>query len=374
MRPDTQRWRSKPHAWHTARNPKRRFLFWRFAMVFGFMWLMFVAALVLVSLAYLALRPATGDFIPELLIVCSIPFVFTLLIFILGRWAFSRIGAPLVDVMAAADAVAEGDLDVQVRENMPGEYGRLARSFNRMTARLRTAEQQRRSLTADVAHELRTPLHIVQGNLEGILDGVYQPDEAHINATLEETRLLSRLIEDLQTLSLAESGALPLHRSHVPVGDLLSDVLTSFSAQAESTGIAIELDLPAEPNDMEVYVDVDRMDQVLSILVVNALRHTPSGGRITLAAARLSDEVRLTVADDGVGILPEDLPYVFDRFWVGERSRSRQAGAGSGLGLAIVRQLVQAHQGIIQVESQPGHGTTFTIILPCDRQASGKVV
>lgn len=363
MRADKHGWRSQRHAWQSGRNPKRRYLFWRFVMVFGMIWLVFIAALLLVSLAFLALRPAAGNFLPELLIVCSIPLGFTLLILILGRWAFSRVGAPLVDVMAAADAVAEGDLDVQVRENMPGEYGRLARSFNRMTARLRTAELQRRSLTADVAHELRTPLHIVQGNLEGILDGVYQPDEAHIRATVEETRLLSRLVDDLQTLSLAESGALPLHRIRVSADDLLSDVLTSFSAQAESANIALELDVTAQPDDLMVLVDPDRIDQVLSNLVVNALRHTPSGGKVTLGAARLPDSVRLTVSDTGVGILPDDLPHIFDRFWKGERSRSRLSGAGSGLGLAIARQLVQAHQGTIQVESQPGQGTSFTIDL-----------
>ncbi len=363
MRPDQHGWHSRRHAWQSGRDPKRRFLFWRFVMVFGFVWLVFIAALVLVSLAYRTLQPASGRFLPELFIICSIPFGFTLLVALLGRWAFSRVGVPLVDVMAAADAVAEGDLEVQVRENMPGEYGRLARSFNRMTARLRTAEQQRRSLTADVAHELRTPLHIVQGNLEGVLDGVYQPDEAHIRATLEETRLLSRLVDDLQTLSLAESGALPLHRIQVLAADLLSDVLTSFSAQAESEGITLEQVLPAQPDDLEVLVDPDRMDQVLSNLVANALRHTPSGGTITLGAARLPDAVRLTVTDTGVGIPAEDLPYIFDRFWKGERSRSRLSGAGSGLGLAIARQLVEAHQGSIQVESQPGQGTTFIIDL-----------
>ena len=146
------------------------------------------------------------------LILCGVPFGFLLLLILSGRWAFRRYGAPMVEVMAAADAVAEGDLSVRVREEAPGEMGRLAHSFNRMTAELERAEQQRRNLTADVAHELRTPLHIIQGNLEGMLDGVYEPTPEHIKATLEETRLLSRLVDDLQTLSLAEAGQLPLHR------------------------------------------------------------------------------------------------------------------------------------------------------------------
>ena len=149
-----------------------------------------------------------------LLLACGVPLVFALLAAGFGGWAFRRFGSPVIDVMAAADAVAEGDLSVRVSENIPGEFGRLARSFNRMTAELAHADQQRRNLTADVAHELRTPLHIIQGNLEGMLDGVYSATPEHINATLEETRLLSRLVEDLQTLEPGGGGrAAPAPRS-----------------------------------------------------------------------------------------------------------------------------------------------------------------
>jgi two-component system OmpR family sensor kinase/two-component system sensor histidine kinase BaeS len=287
---------------------------------------------------------------------------FPLLALAFAVLAFREFGPPISNVMAAADAVAEGNLEVRVPENSPGEFGRLARSFNRMTSELARAEQQRRNLTADVAHELRTPLHVIQGNLEGILDGVYEPTPEHINATLEETRLLARLVNDLQTLSLAEAGQLPLHPQQIAVADLLADVVTSFNGQAAEAGVEIRVDAPAP--ELQIYADADRLDQVLSNLVGNALRYTPAGGCITLGGAAQPDgNIRLVVADTGQGISAEDLPFIFDRFWRGDRARTR-LGGGTGLGLAIARQLVQAHGGQIHVSSEIGQGTTFTITLP----------
>jgi two-component system OmpR family sensor kinase/two-component system sensor histidine kinase BaeS len=298
-----------------------------------------------------------------LLAACVIPLAFFGLVSLFGSLVFRRFGTPLADIMAAADAVAEGDLSVRLREEAPGELGRLAQSFNRMTAELARTEQQRRNLTADVAHELRTPLHIIQGNLEGILDGVYEPDPEHISATLEETRLLSRLISDLQTLSLAEAGQLPLHKMNITAADLLADVAASFAGQAAEQGVELRVEIDEENPPPEFSVDPDRLDQVLSNLVSNALRYTPQGGQIILRALALPGGARLVVEDMGAGISPEDLPYIFDRFWRGDRSRTRGGGAGSGLGLAIAKQLVQAHGGRIGVESRPGAGTTFTIDL-----------
>jgi len=248
--------------------------------------------------------------------------------------------------MDAADTVARGDLSVRVPVRGPGEFARLAESFNHMTAELERADQQRRNLTADVAHELRTPLHIIQGNLEGILDGVYEPTEEHINATLGETRALARLVEDLRTLSLAEAGQLPLAHEPVDVRELLADVATSFSGQAEGAGVALRTETPASEAALTISGDAGRLDQVLSNLLANALRHTSSGGSITL---------------------PADLPYIFDRFWRGDPARTHTRGVGSGLGLAIARQLVQAHGGRIAVQSQVGVGTQFTIDLPVAR-------
>jgi two-component system OmpR family sensor kinase/two-component system sensor histidine kinase BaeS len=295
---------------------------------------------------------------------CGLSLAMPLLAAALARRAFRDIATPLADVMSAADAVAEGDLSVRVPARGPHEFGRLARSFNRMIAELERADQQRRNLTADVAHELRTPLHIIQGNLEGVLDGVYEPTADHIGATLEETRLLTRLVEDLRTLSLAEAGQLVLVQEWVDVAELLADVGTSFSGQAEAAGIDLGVEIEGEPSDLTITGDAGRLDQVLSNLMANAVRYTHSGGSITLQAGPLNDGIRIIVRDTGEGIPAGDVPYVFDRFWRGDRSRSHAGGAGSGLGLAIARQLVQAHGGRIEVESALGEGTTFTIELP----------
>jgi len=351
--------------WHPGHRDKRRFVIGRFIITFGLLALLFIAALVIIgSLAFGPLQVALPRTLALVLLLCGVPFGFLMLAGLGAGWAFRRYGAPMVEVMAAADAVAEGDLSVRVGEGATGELGRLARSFNRMTAELERAEQQRRNLTADVAHELRTPLHIIQGNLEGVLDGVYQATPEHIQATLEEARLLSRLVEDLQTLSLAEAGQLPLHRQRLSALDLLQDAATSFAGQAAEAGVALELQAGDPPDELEVEVDPDRMGQVLNNLVANALRYTPAGGVIELRAMRVADGVRLSVQDSGAGIPAEDLPYVFDRFWRGDRARGRSPGAGSGLGLAIARQLVQAHGGRISVESPAGAGTKFTIEFP----------
>lgn len=357
-------WKKHAPPWVTDGARKRRLILHRFGMAFGGMVLLYLGAIALAL--YLIYRPLHGVFpSPPLLflVICGLPVGFTLLAGIAFGVAFRRYGSPLAEVMAAADAVAGGDLTVRVRENIPGELGRMARSFNRMTAELERAEQQRRNLTADVAHELRTPLHIIQGNLEGILDGVYQATPEQITAMLEETRLLARLVSDLQTLSLAEAGELPLHRAPVLVSDLLEDVAASFSGESAQAGVDLRVVVAAQDAALEVNVDPDRIDQVLSNLVANALRHTPEGGKILLRAAALQGgeehHVRLSVEDTGTGIVPEDLPFIFDRFWRGDRSRTRREGAGSGLGLAIARQLVQAHGGAIHVESAPGEGTKF---------------
>jgi two-component system OmpR family sensor kinase/two-component system sensor histidine kinase BaeS len=302
---------------------------------------------------------------------CGLSLALPLLAAGLGVLAFRGIATPLADVMAGADAIAEGDLSVRVPvpERGPDDFGRLAQSFNRMAEELERADQQRRNLTADVAHELRTPLHIIQGNLEGVLDGVYQPTGEHLDATLDETRALARLVDDLRTLSLAEAGQLPLVWESVDVAELLADVSTSFSGQAEAAGIDLRVELEGDSSLPEISADAGRLDQVLSNLMGNALRHTPASGAITLRAEPSDGGVRIVVRDTGEGIPAEDLPYVFDRFWRGDRSRSHASGAGSGLGLAIARQLVQSHGGRISIASQVGEGTAFTIELPGDGSA-----
>ena len=283
-----------------------------------------------------------------------------LLVMMSAGFFFLRVGSPVAELMAAADAVAAGDLSVRVREIGRGNIARFARRFNRMTAELQRAETARRNLTADVAHELRTPLQIIQGNLEGALDGVYEPTPEHLRATLDETQRLARLVGDLQTLSLAEAGQLPLHRREVMAADLLEDVAARFAGAAAEAGVVLKV-TPDDGSPL-LMVDPERLESVLSNLTANALRHTPAGGHITLSAAVVPGGATLTVADTGEGIAADDLPFVFDRFWRGDRARGRTAGAG--LGLAIARQLVLAHGGEIDVSSAAGEGTTFTLFLP----------
>ncbi len=364
-------WRHAPPRWSAGMPHKRRALVRGFVLILGMFALLFVLAVALITALLLGpLQQPLSNPAFAVALFCSVPLVFFFLIILLGGWAFRRFATPVADVMAAADAVAAGDLSTRVREDRPGEFGRLAKSFNRMTTELEHAEQQRRNLTADVAHELRTPLHIIQGNLEGIQDGVYAPTPEQIQMILDETHLLTRLVDDLQTLSLVEAGQLPLHHSWFSATELLTGVAASFSGQAAAAEIEILVNDLDSPQDLQLFADADRLDQVLSNLVANALHHTPSGGRITLEARTVQGGTELRVQDTGSGIPPEDLPYIFDRFWRGDRARTRQTGIGSGLGLAIARQLVQAHGGTIRAESESGQGTTFIIELPTPSEES----
>ena len=199
---------------------------------------------------------------------------------------------------------------------------------------------------------------------KGIVDGVYAPTADHIAATLEETRLLGRLVDDLGTLSLAESGQLSLVKEGVDVHEFLLDVAGAFSSQAEAAGIEIEVRSTAGERPGVLTADVGRMQQVIGNLVANGLRHSRRGGTITLRAEVTAYTVRIEVEDRGEGIPADDLPFIFDRFWRGDRSRSHVETAGGGLGLAIARRLVQAHGGRLDVRSEVGLGTTFTIQLP----------
>jgi len=297
------------------------------------------------------------------LLLCGTPFVLVVLAITIIIRLYTRFGKPLEELFNAINAVEEGNLSVRVSENKSDMFSDLIKRFNKMVGELERAEQQRRNLTADIAHELRTPLHIIQGNLEGIVDGVYEPTSEHINNTLDETRLLARLVNDLQTLSLAETGQLPLHPTRFLIADLIHDLGSSFSAQATSQSIDLKTEI-ANPNQ-ELTADYDRLTQVLSNLISNALRHTPNGGTVSIETGIGSSperNVRIAVIDSGLGIAPEDLPFIFDRFWRGDKSRSERTH--SGLGLAITKQLIHAHGGTIEAQSLVGKGTTFTIELP----------
>jgi two-component system OmpR family sensor kinase/two-component system sensor histidine kinase BaeS len=275
---------------------------------------------------------------------------------LVGR-TLRRTARPIGDVMEAADRVAGGDYSARVRERGPGELRRLARSFNTMAERLEAGEDVRRNLLADVAHELRTPLSVIQGDVEGMLDGLYPSDPAHLQLVLEETKVMSRLLEDLQTLSTAEAGALPLHRQLVEPEELVADAVAASRTRADAAKVALSTRVaPVLPR---VDVDPVRIGEVFANLLLNAIRHTPPGGSVEVAAERADDgRVAFVVHDTGRGIDPRVLPHVFDRF-------VKAAGSGgAGLGLAIARSLIQAHGGRITADTSPREGTTMRFLLP----------
>jgi len=298
------------------------------------------------------------------LLVCGAPFAAVVLFIFTAFNLYTRFGKPLEQLFNAINEIEDGNLSVRVPENKSDMFSDLIKRFNKMVGELERAEQQRRNLTADIAHELRTPLHIIQGNLEGIVDGVYEPTTEHINNTLDETKLLARLVNDLQTLSLAETGQLPLHPTRFLLADLIQDLTSSFASQVASQGVDLQT-IMVDPYQ-KLSADYDRLNQVLSNLISNALRHTPKGGFISIETGSASSSertVRITVKDSGEGIASEDLPFIFDRFWRADKSRSDRVH--SGLGLAITKQLIHAHHGTIEAQSDgvPGRGTTFVIEL-----------
>jgi signal transduction histidine kinase len=230
-----------------------------------------------------------------------------------------------------------------------------------MTERLATDEERRRNLLADVTHELRTPLAVIRGNLEGLMDGLYPRDEEHLRPIVEETKVMARLLDDLQMLSTAEAGALRLRREPTAPSELLDDAVGAFRPAADDAGV--RLDLIAAPGLPLVSVDRVRIAEVLANLLSNALRHTPDGGTIAVSATRGDQTVEIEVANTGPGIAPDDLPHVFERFARSPDSR------GAGLGLTIAKSLVEAHGGRIGVESVLGEGARFTVSLPVDAPA-----
>ena len=276
-----------------------------------------------------------------------------LAIFLIAR-AGRRFASPFADVMEAADRVAAGDYETRVEERGSREVRRLGHAFNEMAERLGTNEARRRQLLADVAHELRTPLSVIRANLEAILDGLYPMDEAQLRRVLEEPTVMARLLDDLQTMSTAEAGALTLHREQIAPQLLIDAAVGSFAAQAQEKGVRLEARVDIPP---DIEVDRLRIGEVLSNLLSNALRHTPSGGEVVVTAVATGNGTEFSIADTGSGIAQEQLPHVFDRF-------SRAPGSpGVGLGLAIAKSLVEAHGGEIRAESDTT-GTTISFELP----------
>ena len=280
-----------------------------------------------------------------------------ILIFFLSR----RITSPIGVLVKAARRLGQGDLSQRVQLRGEGEVAALAQSFNTMAADLEHDEQLRRNLIADVAHELRTPLSNIQGYLEAIRDRVMKPNAATISSLNEEVALLSRLVNELQELSLAETGELKLVYQAEDITRLVKQAVTTWQPQVAAKDISLSLDLP--DNLSLVNIDWQRVNQVLHNLLENALAYTGRGGTITVAAAKQGDWVEVSVSDTGEGIPAGDLPNIFERFYRVDRSRARATG-GSGLGLTIARRLVEAHGGRITVQSELGKGSRFSFTLP----------
>ena len=269
---------------------------------------------------------------------------------------YYRIKARVLDLIEGAARVEAGDYAARVPERGPREVRNLARAFNAMSGRLEETDEARRRLLADVSHELRTPLTVMQGTLEGMIDGLYPVDEAHLAPVLEETRVLARLVEDLRTLSLSEAGCLRLHREPTSLGTLLRDVASGHQPASAAAGVRLVVEGTDGLPTMEI--DPARIRQVVTNLIANALRFTPAGGRVTVTARRLDDGVLVAVRDNGSGMEAEALEHAFDRFY-------RSPGSpGSGLGLPIARNLVEAHGGRIEIESAQDSGTEVRFTLP----------
>lgn len=285
----------------------------------------------------------------------------TLVALALGVFLARTLTRPVRELTAATQALAQGEMPQQVPVRSQDELGELAASFNQMSADLARAVELRRQMTADVAHDLRTPLAVMAGYLEALRDGVLSPSPERFETMHLEAQHLRRLVEDLRTLSLADAGELTLNREALPPGVLLEQAAAAYQHQAGRQGIALTVD--AAPDLPPISVDPDRLAQVLGNLIGNALRHTPAGGQIRLAAGHEGRHVRLTVRDTGSGIPADELPHVWDRFYRGGAAREGDGGE-SGLGLAIARSIVGVHGGTISAKSSPGQGTTFTINLP----------
>jgi len=365
-------WAGERPEWWPADDswpPRRRPRPWRgFGCLFGFLFIIGVLGLVSIAASVvggvLAAPGLPGHLIRLTALLVAVAVAAAL---IRAGTAIRGSGTVLDELVDQAARVEAGDYGARVDVTGPASrpVRDLVRGFNTMAARLEADEAQRRSLLADVTHELRTPLTVIAGNVEAILDGVHPADAAHLEAILEETRVLSRLVEDLRTLALSEGGSLSLHREPTDLDVLCAEVAMSFAAAAETADVSLET---AVDDDIPL-VDVDpvRIREVLGNLVSNAIRHTPAGGRVTITGRRARakpgpiaaiERIELVVRDTGPGIDPALLPHIFERFARG------QGSTGTGLGLSIARGLIELHGGMIAASSPPGGGTEIRIELP----------
>jgi signal transduction histidine kinase len=285
------------------------------------------------------------------------------LAFILSRLTL----APVKALTLASERLGRGDFSQRVQIKDRGELGELAMTFNSMAGDLERAEKLRQNMVADVAHELRTPLSNIQGYMEALRDGIMKPDKKTIRSLYEEASLLSRLVDDLQELSLAEAGELKLVRRVEDIGELIRQAAAAVEAKERTKGLSLAVELPE--NLPPVNIDSRRIGEVLRNLLENAVAHTGKGDTITVAARQMDRLVEISVTDTGEGIPVKELPNIFERFYRVDKSRTRATG-GSGLGLTIAKRLVEAHGGRIEVQSEPGKGSRFAFNIPVAEQDS----
>ena len=308
------------------------------------------------------LNPADEDFLRSVnLSILLTSLTVGLLALVLGSLLFRQITSPLEALSQSAQAIAGGDLRQRILVRSNDEIGQVAKSFNQMAESLAQSDAQRRNMIADIAHELRTPLTLIQGNLEALVDGVYDLTPENVAAVHRQSVVLSRLVADLRDLALAESGQLKLERKTVSLAKVIVQVGGSVEIPAREKDVSLKIEIAEGLPDVEA--DEQRIAQVLFNLMSNALRHTPAGGTITISAELHENRVVVSVRDTGTGISPEDLPHIFERFYRADRSRARSSG-GSGLGLTIAKQIVEAHGGQIWAQSWLGVGSTFTFSMP----------
>jgi signal transduction histidine kinase len=344
-------WRDGP-GWRGPRpfgpDPGRRFR--RGAFVMLLVLVLLVAALATIVASLIAGNAPT----PRITIVVSGVVVIALTLSARWLWRSTRTVGALMD---AADRVAGGDYSPRVDDLGTRQLGRLTIAFNEMTERLRTNEDRRRELLADVAHELRSPLQVIRGTIEGMLDGLYPVDPERLRPLVDETIVMARLLDDLRTLSMAEAGVLPLHRETVDPRDVANDAAQTFRSMAEQAGVTLEAEHTADA-PAELDADPVRLAEILGNLVTNAVRHTPRGGRVMLRVSSVAGGTAFEVQDTGPGIPQDQLPFVFDRFVT-----SADAG-GTGLGLAIAKRLTEAHGGTIKARSTTSGGTIIGLVIP----------
>ncbi len=349
--PENEPW--PPVKGRLRRNPFFRRLGCAFAFLNVFGLVLFVGAIVWLAGLFGQIRlPSAWQ--SWLLPVGVGLLIFVAILLVAGVFGLRRVFNPLDDLLEAATRVAQGDYAVRVPERGSAEVRSLSRAFNNMASRLDLADEKRRNLLADVTHELRTPLTVLQGNLEGMLDGIYPADETNLRSLLNETDILARLIEDLRLVALAESGALQLKKEPTDLVMLVRDTVNAFQPQAEAAGVKIMLVTPASTPQL-LELDPGRIRQVLLNLMSNALRYSPSAGKIGVTCLMQAGIVVIEISDEGPGIPSGDLPHIFERYYKSADS------SGMGLGLAIARHLVVAHGGKIEATSAEGRGTIIRI-------------